>query len=81
MYPHARETDGAEIRRRIIEQAASDQAPAVEIAIRLAYREHTLRFVGTHWFDLKTVLGSVNVKVGEADSRSSPRPLGERGGG
>lgn len=57
MYQHARETDDAEIRRRIIAHTADDQAPAVEIPIRLASREYTLRFVGTHWFDLKTVLG------------------------
>jgi hypothetical protein len=57
MYQHARETDDAEIRSRIITHTADDQAPAVEIPIRLASREYTLRFVGTHWFDLKTVLG------------------------
>ena len=56
MYQHARETDDAEIRRRIIELDANDQAPAVEIPIRLAGSEYTLRFVGTHWFDLKTIL-------------------------
>jgi len=56
MYQYARETDDAEIRRRIIELDAEDQAPAVEIPVRLAGRECTLRFVGTHWFDLKTIL-------------------------
>ena len=55
MYQYARETDDAEIRRRIIELDADDQAPAVDIAVRLAGREYTLRFVGTHWFDLKTI--------------------------
>ncbi len=56
-YQYARETDDAEIRRRIITHTADDQAPAVEIPIRLASSQYTLRFVGTHWFDLKTVLG------------------------
>ena len=56
MYLHACETDDAEIRRRIIELDAKDQAHAVEIPVRLAGREYTLRFVGTHWFDLKTIL-------------------------
>lgn len=56
MYQYARETDDAEIRRSIIELDADDQAPSVEIPIRLAGREFTLRFVGTHWFDLKTIL-------------------------
>lgn len=35
---------------------ADKQAPAVEIPVRLAGCEYTLRFVGTHWFDLKTIL-------------------------
>jgi hypothetical protein len=46
MYEHAQETCDAELRRTIL-----------EIPIRLAGRDHTLYFVGTHWFDLKTVLG------------------------
>ena len=57
MYQHGSETDDIEIRRRIVEHTAGDQAPSVEIPIRLAGREHTLHFVGTHLFDLKTVLG------------------------
>lgn len=56
MYQYAREHDDTELRRRIVEHAADDQADAVEIPVRLASRDHTLRFVGTHWFDLKTVL-------------------------
>ena len=55
-YQHACETDDNEIHRRIIELDADDQAPAVEIFVRLAGRECTLRFVGAHWFDLKTIL-------------------------
>jgi hypothetical protein len=58
MYQYARETDDAEIRRRIINHPAADQAPSVEIAVRLAGSEHTLHFVGTHWFDLKIVLSN-----------------------
>lgn len=56
MYQHARETDDAEVRRSIIEHDASDTASSAEITIRLAGRQFQLRFVGTHWFDLKTVL-------------------------
>ena len=58
--PEACDTDEAELRRRIIELDAEDQAPAVEIPVRLAGREYTLRFVGTHWFDLKTILSGNN---------------------
>ena len=60
--PEAYETDEAELRRRIIELEAEDQAPAVEISARLAGREYPLRFVGTHWFDLKTILSGNNGK-------------------
>lgn len=56
MYQYARETDDTEIRRSIVEHEADDKAPAVEIPARLAGRELTLRFVGKHWFDLRTVL-------------------------
>lgn len=56
MYVHARQTDDAEILRRIVDQDVSDKAPSAEIRIELAEREFHLRFVGTHWFDLKTVL-------------------------
>jgi hypothetical protein len=56
MYQYARETDDAEVRRRIVEHNADDQVPAVEILINLAGSERHLRFVGTHWFDLKIIL-------------------------
>ncbi len=56
MYQHARETDDAEIRRSITEHDAPDTAPSAEVTIRLAERQFKLRFVGTHWFDLKSVL-------------------------
>lgn len=58
MYQHAKETNDAEIHRLIVGHEADDQAPAVEIPVRLAGRDLALRFVGTHWFDLKTVLCS-----------------------
>ncbi len=67
MYQNARETDDAEIRRRIVAHGADDQAPAVDIPVRLAGRDQTLRFVGTHWFDLKTVFAEHQV-VGALDS-------------
>lgn len=56
MYQYARETDDVEVRRRIVEHNANDQVPAVEILINLAGSERRLRFVGTHWFDLKVML-------------------------
>jgi hypothetical protein len=56
MYQHANETDDDEMRSRLIELAADDTAPAVEIPVKLAGQEYLLRFVGRHWFDLKTVL-------------------------
>lgn len=56
MYQYAREPDDTELLRRIVEHSGDDQADSVEIPVRLAGRERTLRFVGTHWFDLKTVL-------------------------
>ena len=56
MYQHARETDDTEIRRLIVEHTAPDNAPSVEIPVTLAGKQFNLRFVGTHRFDLKTVL-------------------------
>ena len=56
MYKYARTTDDTEIRRLIIEHAAPDDAPSVEIPVTLAGKQFNLRFVGTHRFDLKTVL-------------------------
>jgi hypothetical protein len=57
MYVHARQTDDAEVLRSIIDQEVSDTASSAEIRIELAGQVVHLRFVGTHWFDLKTVLG------------------------
>lgn len=58
-YQHARETDDAEMRQRIVGSGTSDSAPSVEVPVQLAGKEYRLRFVGTHWFDLKTVLSSL----------------------
>ncbi len=60
MYQYARETDDTELRQHIVNHTADDRSAAVEIPVRLAGRNHTLHFVGTHWFDLKTVLQVVN---------------------
>ena len=60
-YQHACEADDGEIRRRIVEHTGDDQIAAVDIAMRLAGGDHTLRFVGRHWFGLKTVLGEHEV--------------------
>lgn len=56
MYQHARETDDDSLRRSIIEHSAPDTCASAEIPIRLAGRDVQLRFVGTHWFDLKVAL-------------------------
>ncbi len=56
MYLYARETDDETVLSSIVDHPADDQAPSIEIAVRLAGQDKTLRFVGTHWFDLKTVL-------------------------
>lgn len=44
------------LKRRLFKGKADDKIASVEIPVRLAGREHTLRFVGTHWFELNTVL-------------------------
>jgi hypothetical protein len=56
MYQHARKTEDSELRQHIVENNTPDNAPSVEISITLAEKEHQLRFVGTHWFDLKIIL-------------------------
>lgn len=56
IYQHARTTDDTEIRRLIVEHDAPDDAGSVEIQLTLADQQRRLRFVGTHFFDLKTVL-------------------------
>lgn len=56
MYQHARETDDKDIQQAIVQHDADDTADCVEISVKLARRDFQLRFVGTHWFDLKTIL-------------------------
>ena len=56
MYQHARITGDEEIIRLIVDHQAPDGTPAVEIPINLAGKPYFLRFVGKHWFDLKTLL-------------------------
>lgn len=60
IYQHARETDYTEIRRLIVEHEAPDNARLVEIPVKLAGKQHNLRFVGTHRIDLKTLLENAN---------------------
>lgn len=55
-YQYAKETDDREMRGRIVDIGVDERVPAVEIPLRLAGRDVTLHFVGTHWFDLKTLL-------------------------
>ncbi|MCF7987680.1 MAG: hypothetical protein K9L60_08950 [Methylovulum sp.] len=58
MYQHARATDDTELRRLIVENDTPADAASVEIPLTLATQPHRLRFVGTHFFDLKTVLST-----------------------
>ena len=55
-YQVARKTKDTEIRNLIVNHSAFDNVSAIEIPIILAGSKHTLRFVGTHWFDLKESL-------------------------
>jgi hypothetical protein len=56
MYKHALETNDLEVRRLIVEHDAAENTQSVIIPVTLAGRPYNIRFVGTHWFDLKTVL-------------------------
>lgn len=56
MYRHARETKDDELIDRIIEDEIDEGVESVEIPVRLAGKEYNLYFVGTHWFDLRTIL-------------------------
>ena len=60
MYQYARETDDAELLRIIIENDAPSDSSSIEIPITLANKKYLLRFVGTHWLDLKTNLSPLN---------------------
>jgi hypothetical protein len=65
MYKYARTTDDTEIRRLIVEHDAPDDAGSVEIPVTLAGQQYRLRFVGTHWFDLKTVFENSDANLVE----------------
>jgi hypothetical protein len=56
MYKYARETDDAEIYRKLIETSSIDNPTFVGISVNLAGESYCLYFVGTHSFDLKTIL-------------------------
>jgi hypothetical protein len=56
MYQHARHDDDEKVKTAILSINGED-APAVEISIILAGISHRIRFVGTHWFDLRTIIG------------------------
>ena len=56
MYQYARQTDDKEIQNLIITNDSDDDATSVEISITLTQKKHTLRFVGSHWFDLKSII-------------------------
>jgi hypothetical protein len=42
----------------LVNHAAADTAPSIEIPVTLANQEHQIYFVGKHWFDIKTILGT-----------------------
>ena len=62
MYQHARETDDHKIQCSIMKNNSPDKAPFVEFPITLAGKVYQLRFVGRHWFDLKTIFQNVTSK-------------------
>jgi hypothetical protein len=57
MYQHARAIEDNELRNLLLECTPQEGSTSVKIPLTLAGKEHFLRFVGTHFFDLKTVLG------------------------
>lgn len=58
MYQYARQTDDNEIQNLIVTNDSDDDAASVEISITLALEKYKLRFVGSHWFDLKIILST-----------------------
>jgi len=58
MYQYVRDTEDDELRQLIMEHDKPDTASSVEIPIELYGQKRILRFVGKHWFDLKTILES-----------------------
>ncbi|MDP3333986.1 MAG: hypothetical protein Q8Q40_15380 [Methylococcaceae bacterium] len=59
MYQYARQTDDNAIQNLIIMNDAGDDSASVGISITLALEKYNLRFVGSHWFDLKTILENI----------------------
>ena len=56
MYQHARANSDDDLRRSIVTCEVGQGDAAIKLEIELAGETRTLRFVGTHFFDLKTVL-------------------------
>lgn len=56
MYQHARQTDDNQIKNLIITKDSDNDTASVSISISLASNNYNLRFVGSHWFDLKTIV-------------------------
>ncbi len=56
MYLHARADSDDDLRRSIVTCEVNQGDAAFLLEIELAGETRTLRFVGTHFFDLKTVL-------------------------
>lgn len=57
-YKFSRQTDDATILSLLVNHSAADTVPSIEIPITLANQQYQIFFVGKHWFDLKTVLGT-----------------------
>jgi hypothetical protein len=58
MYLYARHDDDEKVKTAILNISEEDAA-AVEIPVTLARKSHKIRFVGTHWFDLRTIIDQV----------------------
>ncbi len=56
MYQHARLIDDKELKQLFSDNASVNSV--VELSIELAGEHRTLRFVGTHFFDLSVIIGS-----------------------
>lgn len=56
MYQYARQTDDKEIQNLIVMNDSDDNAASVSVSVTLALQKYTLRFVGSHWFDLKSII-------------------------
>ncbi len=57
MYQYARSVSDAELKQVILTQPVEQGDLFVKLNILLATKPRSLRFVGTHFFDLQTVLG------------------------